>query len=129
MAPLVAKVLATLLVPRAKALGAVVSTTTDKAAEAVPTFPAASVALAVRVWLPLLSVDEVMLQLPPVAVPVPSTVVPSLSYKVTALPDSAVPVKMGAVTLVMLSVVELPESDALAKSGVLGDAGTVWSSV
>ena len=63
-----------------------------------------------------------MLQLPPVAVVVPSTV-PSVSYKVTVLPASAVPVRVGVVSLVMLSVLEVPESDAKAKSGVDGAEG------
>jgi hypothetical protein len=65
--------------------------------------PAVSVALAVMVWVPELNAEEMMLQLPPVATAVPSTVVPSVSYKVTVLPASAVPVKVGVVLLVMLS--------------------------
>jgi hypothetical protein len=91
--------------------------------------PAASVALAVTVWLPEDSVDEVIDQLPPVAVAVPSEVVPSVSYNVTVLPLSAVPVKVGVVLLVMLSLFEVPVSVPLVMSGVEGALGAVWSSV
>src|SRR5690606_28485508 len=92
------------------AAGAVTSIVRVRADEAGPTFPAASVALAVRLWLPSLSVLLVMLHMPPVAVVVPSTVVPSVSYKVTVLPASAVPVTVGVVSLVILSVFEEPLS-------------------
>lgn len=127
--PLVAKVSAKLVVLSATALGATASTVVVKPAEALLTFPAASVTLAVMVWLPLLKADDVMLQLPPVAVAVPRTVVPSVSYKVTVLPASAVPVKVGVVLLVMLSVLDDPVSEALVMSGVLGAEGAVVSSV
>ncbi len=82
-------VLSVLLEPESEALarsgvpeaaGAVVSMVTVKAAEATPVLPAASVTLVVSVCVPLLSVLDVMLQLPePSAVAVPSTVVPSVS--------------------------------------------------
>jgi len=62
------------------AFGAMVSTDTSIPADAAPVLPAASMALTVRVWLPSLKVEEVMLQLPePSAVAVPRTVVPSVS--------------------------------------------------
>ena len=69
-----------------------------------------------------------MLQLPePSAVAVPSTVVPSVSYRVTVLLASAVPVKVGVVLLVLLSVDELPVSVAAVMSGALGAVGAVLS--
>ena len=70
-----------------------------------------------------------MLQLPePSDVVVPSTVVPSVSYKVTVLLAVAVPLKTGVVLLVMLSESDVPESVPLVISGVLGAAGAVVSS-
>src|SRR5712672_217432 len=112
------------------AVGAVLSIVTDSPVEAVLVLPAASVALAVIVWLPEASVEAVMLQLPlPSAVPVPSTVVPSVSYSLTVLPTSAVPVKVGVATLVRLSVPDDPESEAVAWSGVEGAVGAVLSIV
>src|SRR3569623_1280108 len=108
-------------------VGAAVSTVTDRPEDAEDVFPAASVALAVMVWLPAVSADDVIDQLPPVAVPVPSTVVPSVSYSVTVLPLSAVPVKVGVVALVMLSVLELPVSVPAVISGVEGVLGAVVS--
>ena len=61
-------------------VGAVLSMVTAKVDDATEVLPAASVALTVRVWLPSLKVEEVMLQLPePSAVAVPRTVVPSVS--------------------------------------------------
>ena len=72
----------------------------------------------------------VMDQLPlPLAVLIPSTVTPSVSYKVTVLPTSAVPVSTGVVTLVMLSLDELPVSLAAASAGAAGVAGAVVSTV
>ena len=56
-----------------------VSTVSARPTEAALILPAASAALAVSVCAPSLKIDEVMLQLPPVAVAVPSTVVPSVS--------------------------------------------------
>ena len=125
--PLVATVSARLVVLSATAVGATASMVMAKPEDALLTLPAASVTLAVMVWLPLLKVDDVMLQLPPVAVVVPSTVVPSVSYKVTVLPASAVPVRVGVVSLVMLSVLDVPESDAKSKSGVDGTDGVAAS--
>ena len=56
-----------------------------------------------------------IVQLPPLATAVPTTVAPSKS--VTVVPLSAVPVKVGAVTLVMLSVFDMPLSLAAVRSG------------
>ena len=68
-----------------------------------------------------------VVQLPPVATAVPTTVAPSKS--VTVVPLSAVPVKVGAVTLVMLSVFDMPLSLAAVRSGTDGAAGAVESIV
>src|SRR3546814_3764972 len=70
-----------------------------------------------------------MLQLPSVAMAVPSTVVPSVSNKVTLLPTSAVPVMVGVALLVKLSVLLLPLSEAGAKASSAGLAGAVRSIV
>src|SRR4029078_5292666 len=75
----------------AGAAGAEVSMVTWYAVEAAPWLPAVSVALAVMVWLPWPSAVVVIENAPPLATPVPSTVVPSVSYSVTVLPASAVP--------------------------------------
>ncbi len=108
--------------------GALVSTVTDSPDETLETLPAASVTLAVMVWLPADRVELVIDQLPvPSAVAVPSTVVPSVSYSVTVLLASAVPVKVGVVALVMLSVLDVPVSLAVARSGVLEAPGAVVS--
>src|SRR5215472_18508508 len=110
------------------AAGAVVSMVSDKAPEATLTFPATSVAVALMLRTPWLRVELVMLQLPlPSAVALPIWVAPSNSF--TRLPASAVPVKVGVVTLVMLSVLAAPESDAAIRSGVVGAAGAVVSTV
>src|SRR4051794_3124546 len=110
------------------AAGAAASMVTDSPPEAVPVLPAASVALAVIVWLPEASVDVAMLQLPlPSAVPLPTWLAPS--YSVTGLAASAGPVKVGVATLVRLSVPDEPESEAAAKSGVEGAFGAVVSMV
>ena len=61
------------------ATGATVSMVTWNAVEDAPWLPAASVALAVRVWAPSPSTEVVIVNAPPVATPVPSTVVPSVS--------------------------------------------------
>src|SRR5690606_12000244 len=109
------------------AAGAVTSIVITNAADAGPTLPAASLAFAVKVWVPAPSVPLVMLQLPPVATAVPRTVVPSVSYKVTVLPASAVPVTVGVVSLVILSVFEEPLSLAGERSGTEGAAGAIPS--
>ena len=121
----------TLLALRAIAVGAVVSTVRVNPADAAPVLPAASVTLVVNVWLPALSVLDVMLQLPePSAVAVPKTVVPSVSYNFTVAPDSApLPVIVGVVALVRLSVLLAPVSEPLARSGAFDADGAVVSIV
>ena len=113
------------------AAGAKVSMVTVRAADAALVLPAASVALVVNVWLPALSVLDVMLQLPePSAVAVPSTVVPSVSYNFTVAPASTpLPVMVGVVKLVMLSALLAPVSEPLARSGAFDADGAVVSIV
>src|SRR5205807_2565803 len=86
--------------------------------------PAMSVCLAVRVWLPLDSVELVIDQLPePSATPVPSTVVPMAAHRVTvALASAPPPVNNGVVFLVMLSVLDDPVSEAAVMSDADGAA-------
>jgi hypothetical protein len=62
------------------AAGAVVSITTVEMLEAALTLPAVSLALTLRLWLPSASTELVIVQLPPpLAVVVPSSVVPLVS--------------------------------------------------
>ena len=75
VSPMVSRLSATAMA----AVGALVSMVRLSPAEAKDTLPAASAALAVRVCEPADRVEDVIDQLPPVAVPVPSTVVPSVS--------------------------------------------------
>ena len=96
------------------------------AAEALETLPAVSVDVTVMAWLPLPKEAALKLQLPPVAMAVPSTVAPS--YRVTVLPLSAVPVKVGELTLVMPSLPEAPLSLPGASVGAPGVAGAAVSS-
>ena len=116
-------------VKRTGAFGAAVSIVTCKPDEATPVLPALSVAFAVSVCDPSLNADDVIDQLPlPSAVAVPSTVVPSVSNKVTVALASQVPVMTGVVILVMRSLLELPESLAVAKATPVGALGADWSS-
>ena len=97
--------------------------------EADETLPAASVALAVTVWLPSDSAELVIDQLPlPSALVLPSDVLPSVSYSVTVLFASAVPVKVGVVSLVMSSLEDEPLSVPDVRSGADGAPGAEWSS-
>ena len=109
------------------ATGAELSIVSEVAVEATPTLPAASVAFAVMLCVPLPSAELVMLQLPPVATALPINVVPSNS--VTVLPASAVPVKVGVVTLVMPSMLDDPVSEAALRAGVDGATGAEVSIV
>ena len=110
------------------AVGAVVSIVTVKPADAALVLEAASVALAVSVCEPWLNVLLVIDQMPlPLAVALPSSVVPSVSYNLTVEFGSAVPVNVPVVMLVMLSVEELPLSLPEVRSGVPGGEGAVVS--
>ena len=111
------------------AAGLVVSMVTARPVDAAPVLPAASVAVAVSVLVPAVSVPVVNDQSPdPSAVAVPTA--PSTS-EVTAivLPASAVPETVSAVLLVMSSSEALPVSLAASRSGVPGAAGLVVSMV
>ncbi len=102
-------------------VGAVVSMVTLTAVEAELTLPAESVAFAVRLCVASVSVELVILQLPLVAVAVPSDVVPSVSNNSTVLSASAVPLTVGVVSLVELPVVGevIDGADGAVVSGVL----------
>ncbi|MNQ95937.1 hypothetical protein D3C85_1115210 [compost metagenome] len=104
-------------------VGVVVSMVTASPAEAGLSLPTASVALAVTVCVPGVNELAVMDQFPPVAMPVPITVVPSVSYRVTVEPGSAVPVNTGVVILVILSELDTPLSLAAANTGADGAFG------
>src|SRR5260370_465136 len=83
----------------------------NKMAEATLGLPAMAGSFAVTVSTPSASAKRVIAKSPgPSATPVPSTVVPLVSYSVTVAPISApLPVNAGMVTLVMLSVGDEPE--------------------
>src|ERR1035441_3481058 len=84
------------------ATGATVSTVTLSAVEAAPVLPAASVAVAVRLWMAFDKAPVVKLQAPvPLAVALPSSVAPS--YTFTVLLATAVPVSVKTFALVMPS--------------------------
>ena len=70
-----------------------------------------------------MSVDDVIVQFPPVAVPLPSTVEPSSNC--TVRPASAVPLNTGVVMRVMSSLFDEPLSLAAARSGVEMAGGVV----
>ena len=76
---LVAALLVMVVLSKPRPVGLLLSTVMLSPVEAVDSLLAASAALAVRVCGPADRVDDVIDQLPPVAVPVPSTVVPSVS--------------------------------------------------
>ena len=110
---------------------AVVSIVTARPAEAMLVLPARSVSLAVSVWLPPVSTELVIDQLPEAsAIAVPSTVVPLVSNSVTVAPTSAPPpVSIGVVTLVMLSVLDEPGVESPPSGPAAAGAGAVVSSV
>src|SRR6266851_659539 len=82
------------------------------------------------VWVPWLSANVVMLNTPVMAfaVPVPITVLPSVSYSVTVLPASAVPSIFTACTLVLLSPA-MPLSVVGSRVRPVGAFGAVVSTV
>src|ERR1700730_10527857 len=101
------------------ALGTWVSTVTASAADTAPMVPAASVAVAVKLWTPLASTAVAKFHAPvPFAVAVPSSVAPSNTL--TVLLASAGPARVRTVALVMPSpTVPLSgENDAIV--GALG---------
>ena len=107
-------------------VGAVWSTVTARLDDALPVFPAVSVAVAVMVWLPTAKVVA-MVNVPFVAVPVaPEMATPALR-RATVLPASAVPVTDTEVTLVVPSEVEVPVSVAVVRETPVGALGAVVS--
>ena len=110
------------------AAGGVASTVTASAADAAPTLPAASVALAVIERAPAASVTSRLNAPVALAVVVPSEVVPSNNS--TRALASAWPVMVRAeVWPVKLSVLLKPLSSAAARSRPVGAAGGVPSTV
>ena len=110
------------------AAGGVASTVMASAADAALTLPAASIALAVIERTPAASVTSRLNAPVPLAVVVPSEVVPSNSS--TRASASAWPVIVRAdVLLVTLSLSLDPVSSAAAKSRPVGAAGAVASTV
>ncbi|MNV72213.1 hypothetical protein D3C71_1652820 [compost metagenome] len=110
-------------------VGEVLSMVTTSPLEAGLKLPTPSVALAVTVCTPSVGVEAVIDQFPPVAMPVPMAVVPSVPYKVTVEPASAVPINTGMTALVMLSELDTPLSLAAARTGADGAAGSEVSKV
>ena len=103
---------------------------TDTPLLAAETLPAASVCLAVSVWLPVANVALEILQLPaPSATVVPSKVAPSVSYSLIVALASAEPTNTGVWLLVIASLFDLPVSVPAVMTGTEGDAGAVWSTV
>src|SRR3569833_1829617 len=94
------------------------------------TLPAASVAVAVTVCVPLVSAVVTMLHTPVVAsaLAVPSKVVPSVSYNTTTTPTSAVPVKVEDDTKEKRTENEAPQTKKEDSVGE-GAAGAAESSV
>src|SRR5207237_2867542 len=86
------------------AVGAAVSMVTERPPEAALVLPAASVALAVIVWLPEPSAELGRAPRTPVAVPLGGTVVPSRAYSVPGLPDPAAPGQVGGGLLVSVAL-------------------------
>lgn len=125
------------------AAGACVSICNTTGAESAPILPAASVALAVIVYVPLLNgVLGVQIQSPFWSVVAVQSVLPP-SFTLTWLPASAVPVKAGVVSLVALplagllmlgaagaakSIVKLTGADTLPvlPAGSIAVAVSVW---
>ena len=110
------------------AAGAVASTVMASAADAAPTLPAASVALAVIERAPAASVTSRLNAPEAFAVVVPSEVVPSNNS--TRASASACPVIVKPeLWLVTLSALSVPLSSAAARSRPVGAAGAVASTV
>ena len=108
--------------------GATLSTVMASGAEAAEVFPAASLARAVRLKLPLGRVELVMDQEPfGAAVVEPSWVLPL--KRRTVLPASALPLMVGVASPVMLSVLEEPESLLARRSSEAGASGATLSFV
>src|SRR3954453_16767075 len=111
--------------------GPAVMMVTWNALEATPWLPAASVAFAVMVCAAWLSAVVVIENDPPIATPVPSTVVPSVSYSVTVLPASAVPLIVSVVSFEepLSKTVPVTGATSSVTAVIDGAAGAVVSMV
>ena len=90
--------------------------------------PAASVAFAVMLCADWLSAVVVIENVPPpVATPVPSTVLPSVSYSVTVLPAAAVPliVSVASFEKPLSATVPVTGSTSSVTEVIAGAAGAV----
>ncbi|MNS66885.1 hypothetical protein D3C72_1001160 [compost metagenome] len=119
------------------AVGATVSTTMVIPAEGGLVWPAASVAVVVRVWLPLASaLGGVKLQLPLASTLVVPILVP-LSKTVMVVPASPIPLRVGRASSVRCPLssgpVSLPTSSLTIKmsgaSGVTRSGAVAWASL
>ena len=83
------------------------------------------------VWLPWPSAVVVIENAPPLATPVPSTVVPSVSYSVTVLPASAVPaiVSVASFEKPLSATVPVTGSTSSVTDVIAGAAGAEVSMV
>src|ERR1051325_11306904 len=102
-------------------VGFTVSMTKANAPDDPEVLPARSVARAVTLYGLSASRLLVILQLPPLATPLPTGLAPANNW--TVLPASAVPVKFGVFLLVMPSELDVPLSSAGFSTGVDGAFG------
>src|SRR5437667_395643 len=118
------------MIPRmAGGAGAVVSMVTIKLGEVALTFPAVSVAVAVKAWLPSTSATAVKskVQFPDgSAVVLPMGPWPA-QWRLIVLPGSPVPRKMSVVSRVIRSFAEMPVSVVIVM--IAGAAGAAVSMV
>ena len=107
--------------------GNVVSTVTTSPIDAELVLPDEVVCFTVKVCMPSINGALDIDQAPDtVAIVVPSSVVPSVSYRLIVAPAWApMPLSRGVVSLVMLSVANAPVSEVALRSGALGAAGGV----
>ena len=111
------------------AFGATVSTVSSNVLLTGDSFPATSVAMAVKLWPPSARAGVSKLQFPPLSVTVVPIALPSRNT-VTVLPASAVPLKIGVVSSVLdpagRSPVTLPVSSvAVSIVGICGAVAVV----
>ena len=100
-------------------VGLAESIVTLKALEVVLTFPALSVAVVVKLYVPSDSVEVVILHAPLLSAGAVVTNVLAL-YIETVLFASAVPLIVGVLSLVIPSELDAPVSDAASNTGVPG---------
>jgi hypothetical protein len=111
------------------AAGATVSMVTDSAGLSAEVLPAGSVAVRRMLCDTLLRAEPaVMVYVPPTGQSCVPADEPSMT-SVTVSPGVQLPVKSGVLSFVILSVPEKPESVAAVRSGIVGVAGAVISTV